>query len=216
MFCIIVRFFKNPESCMVRKKQNPEETRQALLKAALACFSTRGYSLTTITDIAAKIKLSKGAVYWHFKSKEDLLTALVVETHRAYTPLALLPQAATLDDIKDAFMDWARNISEHKDHRQFLIFLMSRVEWSEALKLKIKRRLESFIVRDPFDELAACLDRFREQGLLTDSLTTPQIVTLFTSVFFGTHRMAFLNKLPIEVLPTLEAGLDMILHKIKE
>lgn len=201
---------------MARKKQSSEETRKAILKVALECFSTRGYALTTFTDIADRIKLSKGAVYWHFKSKEDLLAALVVETHQSYAPMALLPQATSLDDVKDAFMDWAKNIAAHKDQRQFLIFVMSRIEWSEALKLKMRRRLDAVMIRDPFDELTTCLDRFREQGIISDKLTTPQILTLFTSVFFGTHRMAFLNKLPIEVLPTLEAGLDMILHKIKE
>ena len=63
---------------MVRKtKEEAENTRREILKAALEVFYQKGYSRTTFDEIAARINLTKGAVYWHFKNKPDLLVELM-------------------------------------------------------------------------------------------------------------------------------------------
>ena len=63
---------------MVRKtKEEKENTRQLILQAALDCFYEKGFSKTSFDDIAAKIGMTKGAVYWHFKDKSDLLVELI-------------------------------------------------------------------------------------------------------------------------------------------
>ena len=54
-----------------------EETRKTqLLEAAKRCFAAQGYHETTIDDIVHEAGLSKGALYWYFKSKEELLDNL--------------------------------------------------------------------------------------------------------------------------------------------
>jgi len=50
-----------------------------IIKAALACFSRKGYHRTTMDDIVAESGLSKGGVYWHFKSKKELFMAAFTE-----------------------------------------------------------------------------------------------------------------------------------------
>ena len=63
---------------MPRKtKEEAEKTRARILASALSLFVKKGYEHTTFTDIAARLKLTKGAVYWHFASKEALLVELV-------------------------------------------------------------------------------------------------------------------------------------------
>jgi AcrR family transcriptional regulator len=52
-----------------------EERRAQIIEAALACFTRQGYANTTIDDIAAESGLSKGAIYWYFKSKDDVFQA---------------------------------------------------------------------------------------------------------------------------------------------
>jgi AcrR family transcriptional regulator len=52
-----------------------EERRAQIIQAALACFTRQGYVNTTMDDIVAESGLSKGAIYWYFKSKDDLFKA---------------------------------------------------------------------------------------------------------------------------------------------
>lgn len=46
--------------------------REAILDAALECFSKRGFDATRVEDIARLAGVAKGSVYTHFKDKEAL------------------------------------------------------------------------------------------------------------------------------------------------
>jgi AcrR family transcriptional regulator len=48
-------------------------SQEMLLAAAVKLFSARGYDQTTLQDIAGEAGLTKGALYYHFKSKEEIL-----------------------------------------------------------------------------------------------------------------------------------------------
>src|SRR3989475_2638520 len=56
-----------------------EETRRLILDAAAALIAERGYRGTTVNEMIAQADLSKGTFYWHFKSKEDVLLAVLEE-----------------------------------------------------------------------------------------------------------------------------------------
>src|SRR3954449_4193797 len=55
------------------------DAREALLEAALQVFAERGYRDSSVDDIAERAGYSKGAMYWHFSSKDDLFFALIEE-----------------------------------------------------------------------------------------------------------------------------------------
>lgn len=62
---------------MARKtKEEAEETRRLLLDAALKLFSENGIQNTTLTAVAKEAGVTRGAIYWHFKAKADMLQAL--------------------------------------------------------------------------------------------------------------------------------------------
>jgi len=67
----------NKESYMRRTKSEAESTRKSILQAALTVFSKKCYHSTTLEEIAECAKMTRGAVYWHFKNKEDLLNNLL-------------------------------------------------------------------------------------------------------------------------------------------
>ena len=62
---------------MVKGQQNDvvgqTDTRDQLIHAALVLFDTNGYPRTSVEDIVAKAKVTKGAFYHHFSSKEEVL-----------------------------------------------------------------------------------------------------------------------------------------------
>ena len=59
------------------KKRNSEEMIQRILDTSLELFRTKGYETTTILDIVNAMEVSRGAFYHHFKSKEEVLFALL-------------------------------------------------------------------------------------------------------------------------------------------
>lgn len=62
---------------MARKtKEEAEKTQQALLEAAAELFTSQGVSTTTLNEIAKKAGVTRGAFYWHFEDKSDVIKAL--------------------------------------------------------------------------------------------------------------------------------------------
>jgi AcrR family transcriptional regulator len=62
-----------------RRAKKAEETRAKLLDAAADVIAAKGYEGASMEDIAAAAGFTKGALYSHFSSKEDLLFALATE-----------------------------------------------------------------------------------------------------------------------------------------
>jgi AcrR family transcriptional regulator len=57
----------------VTRAESKERTRQRLLAEAQRLFRERGYAATSLEQIAAAAEVTKGAIYGHFASKEDLM-----------------------------------------------------------------------------------------------------------------------------------------------
>ena len=49
------------------------DSRQEILRTAARLFQQRGYDATSMNDVAATLKLSKGGLYHHFQSKDEIL-----------------------------------------------------------------------------------------------------------------------------------------------
>lgn len=79
---------------MARNKY-PEETIQRILDVSFKLFMEKGYETTSIQDILKELGgLTKGAIYHHFKSKEDILLAV---SHRIYSETNAIMQAVVHD-----------------------------------------------------------------------------------------------------------------------
>lgn len=65
-------------------------TRAKILGVARELFLAQGYAGTSIADIAGRLGVTKGALYYHFESKEQILDALVAEPAAALSRIAEL------------------------------------------------------------------------------------------------------------------------------
>src|SRR3954451_25442647 len=113
-------------------REEGRASRADLLAAALRVFADRGYKEAGVDEIARAAGYSKGALYWHFSGKEDLLLALLEE--RIDAPMreivALLESAPPeLDMSVEASRAFARRISENRD-----AVLLEREYWSLAIR----------------------------------------------------------------------------------
>ena len=106
--------------------------RDELLDAALRVFAHRGYAQAGVDEIAAEAGYSKGALYWHFSSKEELLLTLLEE--RVDVPvranIELLASAPPERNMAaQAASEFARQLSCERD-----AVLLEREYWSLAIR----------------------------------------------------------------------------------
>ena len=94
-----------------------DERRAQIMEAALACFTRKGYNNTTMDDIAAESGLSKGSLYWYFKSKDDLFAAAIMSLPMdvGEEAVAALEQCTTASDKLRALAKSAANLSKRAE-----------------------------------------------------------------------------------------------------
>jgi AcrR family transcriptional regulator len=91
------------------------ERREVILESAARLFGERGYSGTTLNDVAAESKVTKPVLYRHFDSKKALYLALL-ERHRDDLPrfFEAVPPDLPFEQRVEAILEaWFAYVSEH-------------------------------------------------------------------------------------------------------
>jgi len=121
----------------------PLDTRDRVLEAAARVFARKGFLGASLDEVAADAGLTKGAVYWHFKSKNDLFFALLDSrfqgTAEQHVPDAVSPEALAADpkdSLKSLLCGVLSRVKEDPDWpRLFLEFM------SQAREPEVRERL---------------------------------------------------------------------------
>ena len=96
---------------------NSLDTRKAILASAKRLFSRRGFESTSLSDIAKYAGVTRGAIYWHFENKEELLLALLdsIEEDQSYSKYLKEACAPTESDPLGKLKLWVLGIVEDLD-----------------------------------------------------------------------------------------------------
>ena len=160
------------------------EARAELLEAALRVFARRGYRQAGVDEIAAEAGYSKGALYWHFSGKEDLLQALLEE--RIDAPMrervGLLESAPPERDMSvEASREFARQLGTERD-----AVLLEREYWSLAIRDPQLRARYVERQTELRGALAAAIEvRARHLGTPEIPMPAEDVARIVTSIFRG-------------------------------
>lgn len=92
------------------------DTRQRILAVARALFNERGLHRVGVRDLARELGISPGNLAYHFPTKDDLVSALVLELHElnARTVFAELPDDFSVVTLYRAAVATMRNMLEYR------------------------------------------------------------------------------------------------------
>ncbi|MYS41937.1 TetR family transcriptional regulator [Streptomyces sp. SID5998] len=85
------------EGTHMATQERARRTREKVLTAAAEVFAAQGYDRATLTAVAERIGMTKGALYGHFPSKRSLAGALIDESRLAWTSLRAAHDAPGAD-----------------------------------------------------------------------------------------------------------------------
>ncbi|MEZ0364326.1 TetR/AcrR family transcriptional regulator [Mycobacterium sp. pUA109] len=81
------------------------DTRERIRSVAMELFTERGYATTSLRDIAEQLGVTKAALYYHFRTKEDIVASLSEDLRRG------------IDDI----VGWAESTPPGRDRAQQIV-----------------------------------------------------------------------------------------------
>ena len=186
---------------MRKTKAEAQQTREALLAAALEVFYRRGVSQASLHEIACSAGVTRGALYWHFKSKEDLFDALFQQIFQVWMDQLDHDIAAQSPDIwhnfatavTQAFMRLVSNEShrkfchilhfncEHTEHNHNIVQLLRQYQqlWRSRLCAVFALSLQQQKLPPDIDiDLAALYFQSMVMGLTDLWLSNPQAFDL--------------------------------------
>lgn len=111
-----------------------------IIRAAKSCLQQKGLSATTLKDVAAKAGVTQGTVYYHFKTKEELMAAVIDLTHNESLEAMerTLVSAGDVHSRISTVMDITRDVYGRNDEFKKLFFNMA------AMALHNRRAAEEF------------------------------------------------------------------------
>lgn len=175
---------------MKRTKEEAAVTRASVLKAALKVFSNKGYAAATLDDVAAAARVTRGAIYWHFKSKADLYNTLIEEVSvRGNTVVqnAVAQGGTLLDILRRIFIDQCTLIEEDQDARAVMELVLFKTGLNPELKAGRKKQIDEGNAL--IQGIAGAMQTGILQGELRDDLDPTDMARAFLAFENGAIQM---------------------------
>ena len=169
-----------------RTKEEAEQTKTDIIYAGLELFSAKGYSKTTFDDIAKQIGATKGAIYWHFRNKPDLLFEIIrrVFTGKIEKISCEIDNIKSLDNLRDFFVAEAKLVQTDSQYRKFLFFVLFQMEWSEILISKASQIIED-IHNYPTAMIRQALEIAKKSKEISENINIDETIPVVISLWKG-------------------------------
>jgi AcrR family transcriptional regulator len=189
-----------------------EARKNEILDAAFACFRRRGFHQTTMQDIYREAKLSPGAVYHYFRSKEDIIAAAIDRNTAEWTKIigAVRSVEPSPNQALEALWHHFFGRFQEPDFEQ-----ESRLDvecWPEILRderLRGAMRRQMAAVRGPFVEM---FKQAQAAGHLVKAqgLTPEHFVSLVFAVYVGLQLNFLIEPEAVDPEGVLQALLGLL------
>lgn len=181
---------------MRRTKQEAEQTRRAIMSAALSTFDRLGISRTTMEHIAKTAGVTRGAIYWHFSDKQAVLRAIRDEVSLPLVDKAdftLLHDrgADPLERVERFLIDLITAVDRDPNTRLACSVMSFKCEYVGELEPELAEYARK--VEHARKSLLKVYSEARAQKKLRAGLT-PEMAALETTVFLaGLMRLTLLD-----------------------
>lgn len=128
-------------------RENTNGSRQEILRTSARLFRERGYDATSMNDIAGALKLSKGGLYHHFRSKDEILFhilnhAMDITEERVLTPIR---DIATPEERLRALIRLHIQLVVRARDREITVILHENHPLPPALRKRVNARKKEYI-----------------------------------------------------------------------
>ncbi|WP_313321288.1 TetR family transcriptional regulator [Stenotrophomonas sp.] len=177
-----------------RTKEEALATREGILDAALACFHENGVSGTSLAAIGERAGYSRGAVYWHFKNKTEVLEAMInrervpfiKRLRRTYSPQRNTP----ILDLRSAMLVSVSELA-NEPHLRDMMEIMLRNDLST--ESQAMQRLQHDSIEEEMAIFRRALERARELGQLRDGVDSSVVARILHAGMTGVLYSAMLE-----------------------
>ena len=124
---------------MRRTKDDAEQTREEILNAATYVFGEKGFSRSTLDEIAKKANVTRGAIYWHFKNKGEIFDAIHTRLHHDFMSIVKdtlsVKSANPVEQLKKLCIQLMQDLEHDELKKQAVILFLIKTDYSGELAI---------------------------------------------------------------------------------
>lgn len=202
---------------MARKtKAQALETRHQILDAALAHFSEHGVAATSLADIATAAGVTRGAIYWHFKNKADLLHEIWLRCDAGLDDVELEYQTKYPGDplsvVRSMLIYILEATAKDPQRRALMEIIFHKCEF--VGEMSTLQDMRQSLLLECYDRIEVVLKECIEVGQLPNNINTRQSARLMCGYINGMMENWLFNPqaydLAADAPQLVDAFLDML------
>ncbi len=193
-----------------KREKKKEETRRAILDAAIDLFGSKGYKETSLAALAKKAGIGKSTIYTYFGTKREILMAFCEDIlDFVFNEIVEKadPEATLVDQLLAIYMAEFRFVTKNKDFGR--LFLRESV-FPEDFTVEHSKELDSRY----FDLLFTILKKSQQRGELRKDRELLFILGQFYSLYLLTVSTWYTGRLETE--EDVEEGMKMLFEQALE
>lgn len=203
---------------MVRKtKAEAEQTRQLLLEVAMRSFAEKGLANTSLKEVAAEAGVTHGALYWHFKNRDELLRQLYFQVESPFEAQYIEQQQAARQNALDALTLYLKGIlavmaSEPLQQQGYRLFRLHAANRPELALLQEQLTAD---VEEWRGYIRSFLKMAQKKKELKKKADIDQLADSLYLAIFGLLDQALLAPDRFNLLKTGPALVDMLMQGLR-
>jgi TetR/AcrR family acrAB operon transcriptional repressor len=201
---------------MRRTKEEAAITRATLLKTALAVFSAKGYAAATLDDVAKSAKVTRGAIYWHFKSKADLYNTLIQEFSArgaAVVQQAVAEGGTLLDILRRVFVRQCALIEADKEARAVMELALFKTGLDPELQAGRKKQVEAGNAL--LEGITNAMQQGMAQGVLRNDINPADMARAFIAFENGVIQLWLVSPKSFSLKTSAESFAEILLDGLQ-
>jgi AcrR family transcriptional regulator len=175
-----------------QRKEQGEQTRQAIIDVTTKLFATRGYAGTSLDLIAKEAQTSKSSIFWHFENKEDLLFTVVDRAMSEWEVKAgseILAQPDPPSQLSKLIELYRELAQERPDTLRLLLgLLLETADVNEDVKKRFQRMYRGYRT-----SIQIVIEEGISAGYFTRELPSSHLSALVLALFDGLFIQWFLD-----------------------
>ncbi|MCX4665741.1 ScbR family autoregulator-binding transcription factor [Streptomyces sp. NBC_01381] len=191
------------------KQERSARTRHRVLMGAAELFTERGFRHTSVKDVADRVEMTKGAVYFHYPTKEALAVAIVDEHYARWPKMfgEIRDEGLGPVDTVVRMLEWAAEAFQDD------------VIVQAGARLQIERPQIDVELPTPYVDWIARIESLltsaREAGELRAGVAPDEAARSLVSAFFGSQHVSDVLNSRADVVPRWQELSALLFHAIR-
>jgi len=189
-----------------------ERSRRELTEIAINCFARFGFQGTSIDRIARAAGVTKGAIYYHFKDKDDLLGAAVADRraefeNRVQRACEGITASQALRGIAEVCVGHARSL----DHPRFVIKLMAEsIDTNDKISAQLREMMRRFRAF-----LRNLMRQAQERDEFRSDIDAETAAAVYTSAVLGAEFQFYQDEERFRFVEAIRMFLDQMITDLE-